>query len=205
MFRIINNNIFITRGETAVYDAVFVTRKGSPLVLTKPKNEDEKYYIEFVVRTNTENRINYLIRNFLEVSGVSDELDIHLFDSIDLIQYKYEDENDDWDMTPDDLKPMGDAKYKYINYLHFRVDLKNDQVSYRRWDEDKEEWVDYRFRIMMPFEYGDINSIKPDTYVYEINLLGGKPDPGKEPPIDITFKKTILVPHEFKVGGSIGE
>lgn len=197
MFRIINNNIFITRGETAVYDAVFVTRKGSPLVLTKPKDEDEKYYIEFVVRTNTENRVNYLIRNFLEVSGVSDELDIHLFDDIELIQYRYADE---WE-TP----PLVNEDVDYSNYLHFKVDPETDKVTYKRWDDDNEEWVDYRFRIMMPFEYGDINSIKPDTYVYEINLLAGKPNNDKNPPIDITFKKTILVPHEFKVGGSIGE
>lgn len=186
--------MFITRGETAVYDAVFVTRRGAPLVIAKPKDGDtEKYFIEFVVRKNTESRDSYLIRNFLSLTGIDRDLDIPLFDSIELIEYTG---NGVWDEAPEE---------EYENYLHYYVDLDTDKTSYKRWDDSKEKWVDYRFRISMPFDYEDINSVKPDTYVYEINLLAGKPNNDKEPPIEITFKKTLLVPHEFKVGGSIGE
>lgn len=192
MFKITNNNIFITRGETAVYDVVFVTRRGSPLILTKPKYINEKYYIEFVVRKNTENRTDYLIREFLELSD-----DIHLFDDIKIIPY---DVNDDWNEPP-----VKNEEEDYENYLHFKKDPVTEKIQYKRWDAEKEEWVDYRFRFMMPFEYADINSIKPDTYVYEINLLAGKLNDSKDSLIDISLKKTLLVPHEFKVGGSIGE
>lgn len=190
-FRITNNNVFITRGETAVYDAIFVTRRGTPLVMTKPKYDTEKYFVEFVVRKNTENRDSHLIRNFLSLTGNDSDLDIHLFDSIELIEYTG---NGVWDEPPET---------EYENYLHYYVDLDTDKTSYKRWNGS--EWVDYRFRISIPFEYADINSLKPDTYVYEINLIGGKENADKSPPIEISFKKNLLVPHEFKVGGSIGE
>lgn len=52
MYKIVNNKIYIGRGETPTYDVLVANRDGSPFKIFKTARdvEGDKTYIEFVVR-----------------------------------------------------------------------------------------------------------------------------------------------------------
>ena len=162
MYQVTNNNIYITRGETAVYDATIMTKKGAPLIIAPLENEE--YFIEFIVRPTAQDRTKTIFRVELDL------VDLHKFDRVTLIRHL-----DDWE---DAVDPESEFK----NYLHYHYDEETETYSYRRWDGLK--WVEYSFRIMFGFPYKTIDELKPGKYVYEINLFsrGGA----------IAFKKKFI-------------
>ena len=192
MFRIVNDNIFISRGETAFYNKKVIMRDGTPMIITTTLQNPT---IEFVVRPTAYSRgEDYIFRVWLRLTGTNPELDIKQFDSVEVIDYL----ETSWD---NDVPPTEGNE----NKLHRLIT--NNVATFRYYDYDLLEWVEYSFNIRFQFPYYSISQLEPNEYVYEISLLAGNltnNDPNQSPVIP-SFKYQILTPHLFKVGGSISE
>ena len=201
--RIVNNKIFIARGETPTYSASIVDRvTGAPLVIDKglySKTDGNKkvntLIIEFVVRDSAYSRANdfRLKYNLL----IEDHPNFHLFDSAEIREYSEISggENDEWldYITPEE---------GYANNLYHRIDSNED--NYYAYYEDG-HWVDYSFDFDVTFRYSETSVMEPKTYKYEITLLGGelKDNPGpSETIVDVVYYKPILELTDFVVEGS---
>lgn len=201
--RIVNNKIFIARGETPTYSASIIDRlTGAPLVIDRglyEKTDGDKtvntMIIEFVVRDSAYSRdddfrikYNLLIEN---------NPNFHVFDSAEIREYNdiSGGENSEWldDITPEE---------GYENNLYHRIDSNEDNF-YAYYSDGK--WVDYSFDFDVTFRYSETSVMEPKTYKYEVTLLGGalKDNPGPtETIVDVVYKKPILDLTDFVVEGS---
>lgn len=204
--RIVNNKIYIVKGETPTYSASVIDKDtGAPLIIDKglysEKPDGTKanvLILEFVVRDSAYSRKEdfKLKYNLL----IEQDPGFHLFDGSDVLSYNnlsggY---NEEWDnsVTP----TVG-----FENYLYRRTDSMNDNY-YAYYNEG--QWVEYSFDFDVTFRYDETSVMEPKTYKYEIALLGGalKDDPEKdETIIDVVYKKPILGLTDFIVEGSISE
>ena len=191
MYKIVNNKIYIGRGETPTYDVVVANRDGSPFKLFKTARdvEGDKSYIEFVVRKSIySDEITF--RYFI------DQSDKKVFDSDDIVSVE------------DVFNPVGPVEGKE-NYLHHLYKEEEDINEYKYWEDG--EWVDYEFRLTFPFQYGDTAYLENKTYWYEVTLIKGVlknplPESKQESPYtNISYKKILQDPIEFILGGSISE
>ena len=141
--RIVNNKIYIARGETPTYSASIIDKDtGAPLIIDKglyEKTDGVKkvntLILEFVVRDSAYSRdddfrIKYNL--LLEQNPY-----FHLFDGTDILSYNdisggY---NEEW---LDDVKPL----VGFENYLYRRTDDEED--NYYAYYEDG-KWVEYSF------------------------------------------------------------
>lgn len=195
MYKIVNNKIYIGRGETPTYDVLVANRDGSPFKIFKTARdvEGDKTYIEFVVRKSIYSD-DITFRYFI------DQKDKKVFDSDTII-------------LVDSFVGLGQPEVEFINHLHhtYYIDIvtKEEVNQYKYWDTDK--WVDYEFRLTFPFQYGDTAHLENKTYWYEVTLMKGVlknplPDNNKEfPYTSISYKKILQDPMEFILGGSISE
>ena len=202
--RIVNNKIYIARGETPTYSASIIDKDtGAPLVIDKglytEKPDGSKVntlILEFVVRDsaysrNDDFRLKY---NLL----IDQHPEFHLFDGTDILSYNkisggY---NEEW---LDDVTPA----VGYENYLYRRTD-NNDDNFYAYYASG--HWVEYSFDFDVTFRHQETSIMEPKTYKYEITLLGGSlkenPQPG-ETLVDVVYFKPILDLTDFIVEGSI--
>lgn len=195
MYKIVNNKIYIGRGETPTYDVLVANRDGSPFKIFKTARdvEGDKTYIEFVVRKSIYSD-DITFRYFI------DQSDKKVFDSDTII-------------LVDSFVGLGQPEVEFINHLHhtYYIDIvtKEEVNQYKYWDTDK--WVDYEFRLTFPFQYGDTAHLENKTYWYEVTVMKGVlknplPDNNKEfPYTSISYKKILQDPTEFILGGSISE
>lgn len=195
MYKIVNNKIYIGRGETPTYDVLVANRDGSPFKIFKTARdvEGDKTYIEFVVRKSIYSD-DITFRYFI------DQSDKKVFDSDTII-------------LVDSFVGLGQPEDEFINHLHhtYYIDIvtKEEVNQYKYWDTDK--WVDYEFRLTFPFQYGDTAHLENKTYWYEVTLMKGVlknplPDNNKEfPYTSISYKKILQDPIEFILGGSMSE
>ena len=190
MFRIVNDNIFISRGETAFYNKNVITRNGTPLIITTTLNNPT---IEFVVRPTAYSRgDDSIFRTWLRLTGITPDLDIKQFETVEVIDYL----ETSWD---NDVPPAEGNE----NKLHRLIT--NNVATFRYFDDVSNKWVEYSFNIRFQFPYYSTAQLEPNEYVYEITLLAGNltNDEPDQSPVEPSFKYPILTPHLFKVGGSI--
>lgn len=199
--RIVNNKIYIARGETPTYSASIIDKDtGAPLIIDKGLYEGgvSTLILEFVVRDSAYSRdddfrIKYNL--LLEQNPY-----FHLFDGTDILSYNdisggY---NEEWldTVTPTE---------GFENYLYRRTDAEED--NYYAYYEDG-KWVEYSFDFDVTFRHAETSIMEPKTYKYQVTLLGGAlkadPKPG-ETIVDVVYFKPILDLTDFIVEGSISE
>lgn len=197
--KIVNNKIYIARGETPTYSASIIDKDtGAPLIIDKGLYENgvSTLILEFVVRDSAYSRDNDFRLKYDLL--IEQHENFHLFDGTEILSYNdisggY---NDEW---LDDTHPLENLE----NYLYRRTDS-NDENFYAYYTDG--HWKEYSFDFDVTFRYQETSIMEPKTYKYEISLLGGtlktNPQPG-ETIIDIMYFKPILDLTDFIVEGSI--
>ena len=195
--KIVNNKIYIGRGETPTYDvSVIDVDSGAPFIIPVGV---KKPVIEFIVRPSIYDREDdYAFRTYIDVKNV------RRFDSD--VPVEYVDPDDAWD---NDNKPAE----KDINKL-FRLKIDDKTYEYRYYDESLDDdgkdsrWVKYDFRITFQFPYHATRLMDSKTYKYEVVLFDAEiaeDETGSTYLKDIIFKKFLRNATDFIVDGSLSE
>lgn len=202
--RIVNNRIYIVRGETPTYTASVVDKDtGAPLIIDKGVFADDMtMLVEFVVRKSAYSRADDVALKYDLLLGR--DINFHVFDDDVIKPYnaldanpRYVDGKFVWDNSKQPLP--GDE-----NRLHVYSD--NNEKFYLYYSEG--EWKDYEFTINVTFQYKHTSVLESKTYQYEITLLGGTLKTyyeDWETPVDPVYKKPLLGLTDFIVEGSISE
>lgn len=220
MYKIVNNNIYIARGETATYTVKVVDRAtGAPFILPP---EIRKAIVSFGVRRSDYIKDGFAIKKQLWLCGIDESLEdtpeiIDCTDQIKLdteIIYTYDPNDEAWaddydfintqtsEVQPNDIKALfrrllPDGTYEYMANLP----EKQDDESY------KPHWVPYDFTIRFPFLYGDTAQLSPKSYKYSMTIYGGNDLQLVDGEIDsatIDYKKP-LIDAQFIVEADINE
>lgn len=227
MYKIVNNNISITRGETATYNVKVIDKTtGAPFILPKsaPKGylDDvalSDFAIVFSVRRSDYIKDGYAMKKILWLCPInSGELGENEYDCSqytilldDTKIYNYLDTEDaDWD--PEyfgesgsrlDTK-TGDTQTKDLMAC-FRRQLPDGTYEYKYWN--KTAWIPYSFEIRFPFVYADTSTLSPKSYKYSMTIYGGNNltiEDGRVKEDTISYKKP-LVDANFIVEADINE
>lgn len=225
MYKIVNNNISITRGETATYNVKVIDKTtGAPFILPKsaPKGylDDaalSDFVIVFSVRRSDYIKDGYAMKKILWLCPInSGELGENEYDCSqytilldDTKIYNYLDD-DVWDPTyfgdsGSRLDPKtGDTQTKDLMAC-FRRQLPDGTYEYKYWN--KTAWIPYSFEIRFPFLYTDTSTLSPKSYKYSMTIYGGNNltiEDGKVKEDTISYKKP-LVDANFIVEADINE
>ena len=189
MYKIVNNNIYIARGETATYNVRLVDKAtGAPFIL--PKSEGNKFLVVFSVRRSDYIKDGYAIKKNI---WLSDDI---LLDTTDIDDYiggtsEWSDTNAPTDKTTKKL---------------YKRALPNGGYDYHYWDGAS--YVPYVFEIKFPFDYKDTAELSPKSYKYAMTIYGGSTltlnDDNTLDVNTITYKKP-LVDAQFIVEADINE
>ena len=203
--KIVNNNIYITRGETDTYNAKVINKDtGAPFILSKELLNGEnsgKFIVLFSVRRSEYVKDGSAIRKYLWLNNFEQTSDGEQYDiSNDIVlldKTKIEDYPDgaDWG-------EHGDAFIVQNNVL-YRRKTKLGTYDYRYYNGT--EWMPYSFVIKFPFLYRDTAELAPKAYRYAMTIYGGNnlviTEGGLE---NIDYKKP-LVDAQFVVEADINE
>lgn len=208
--RIVNNKIFIVRGETPTYSASIIDKEtGAPLIIDKAVVQPDKtkakrtMIIEFVVRDGVYNRDDNLRMKYNLI--LTEDVSYHVFDDSiirpynalgDIPRYDADSEKFIWN---DSIRPNAGDENRLHRYT--ASDKENYYIYY-----DGSKWVDYEFSFDVTFAYRDTSVMEAKTYVYEITLFGGdlKPNPAKwETIVTPIYMKPLLGATNFTVEESI--
>lgn len=228
MYKIVNNNILITRGETATYNVKLIDKAtGAPFILPPsvydPSEEDNtheisKFVIVFGVRRSDYIKDGYAVKKILWLCGIDDVTnlpeeqykctDVILLDDTKIYNYL----DDIWDpdyfgdsgerLDPDTL----DVQLKTRNVC-YRKKLTDGAYEYRYWNTETNTWTPYSFTIRFPFLYSDTAALSPKSYKYAMTIYGGNNleiVDGKLNENTIDYKKP-LVDAQFIVEADINE
>ena len=227
MYKIVNNNISITRGETATYNVKLIDKTtGAPYILPSEVWVDKeevdtedinKFIIVFSVRRSDYIKDGYAIKKFLWLCGIDDtaELpeeqyrcnDVILLDDTKIYDYDSSETlwSPDYDFTgnnqPDNIKALFRAKLADGTYQY------KANIPVKSGNTYTPNWVDYSFTIRFPFLYQDTATLSPKSYKYSMTIYGGSNltiEDGKIKEDTIDFKKPI-VDADFIVGADINE
>lgn len=178
--KIINNKIYISKGETPTYTANVIDKEtGAPLTISSGINNP---LIQFIVRPSIYSREDDFV--------MKEDM---LYDGKRFEQIKdYEEAF--WN---DDIPGESNILYR-------------KGLDYKFYNSETEKWEPYSFEISFQFPYSDTSKMEPKIYKYEITLFGGSLKPTeelayKETPINIDYKKPLLEATDFIVGGSLSE
>lgn len=199
--RIVNNRIYIARGETPTYSAAVIDKDtGAPLIVDAGMTDDHKrtMVIEFVVRDSAYSRDDdFKLRYYLMLE---EDVTYHVFDDDVIKDYPgtptFPNGTPVWDNTP----PSAGNE----NRLHRYSNRGDNFYCYY----SNGSWKDYEFAFDVTFTYDETSVMEPKTYQYEIALLGGDLKNAYEPhesPIKVIYKKPLLGLTDFVVEGSISE
>lgn len=170
MYKVVNNNIYITRGETATYNVRVIDKfTGAPFVLPKKQEDTDlnKFMILFGVRRSDYIKDGYAFKKYLEIT--SDNF-VLLNDTV-VLPYGSETGNDIWDNNLTVENPVEKVLYKRKTAT--------GGYDYRYWDPNKTDeetathWIPYEFVIRFPFTYNDTASLTPKAYKYAMTIYGG--------------------------------
>lgn len=177
--QIINNKIYIYRGETPVYKSRIINRDdGSPFMIL---SGIENPYIQFTVKKSLYDSTENLINIFTDVS------DKHVFPTSDVVDY----DEEDWD---DLIGPkIGDE---------LKLHRKLNDLTYAYYESG--EWIMYEFILTFPLERQYTDQLESREYWYDIALLGGELQEG-DVPVNVQYKQVLLKPNYFIVEGSVSE
>jgi hypothetical protein len=220
----VNNNIHITRGETATYDVKLIDKAtGAPFILPTTHwvdgtevdtNTTHKFVLMFGVRRSDYVKDGYAIRKFLWLCGSDSDIsdkpeyikcnDIVLLDDTEIEEYK--------DTIWLDSNPPKDLTRKIL----YKRKLDTGGYDYRYWNADSAytdstgttHWTPYSFTIRFPFFYSDTATLSPKSYKYAMTIYGGSTlsfdENNKIDERTITYKKP-LVDAQFIVEADINE
>ena len=218
MYKIVNNNISITRGETATYNVKVIDKTtGAPFILPKLS----KAIISFGVRRSDYIKDGFAIKKYLWLCGLNEDLtnkpeqldceDIIKLDTTIIYEYNSKDTawsadynfiGADGSKQPNDIKAL--FKYKLSDgtwQYKANIPTLDDNGTY------KPNWVDYSFTIKFPFLYADTSTLSPKSYKYSMTIYGGNEltiEDGKIKEDTISYKKP-LVDANFIVEADINE
>lgn len=226
MYKIVNNNISITRGETATYNVKVIDKiTGAPFILppsidvptdVSDTTELSKFVIVFSVRRSDYIKDGYAIKKILWLCGVDDVTNLppEQYKCTDVILledskiYNYLDAT--WDPnyfgeSGTRLDPeTGEYQHNSIKAC-YRKKLPDGTYEYKYWNET--EWIPYSFTIRFPFLYNDTATLSPKSYKYSMTIYGGNNltiEDGKILENTIDYKKP-LVDANFIVEADINE
>lgn len=184
MYKIVNNNISITRGETATYNVKVIDETtGAPFILP----DLERAIISFGVRRSDYINDGFAIKKILWICGLDDDIsnnpdEINCTYQIKLdttIIYDYDSSQEAWSSSYDFIGADGIAQPNDKKAL-FRYKLSDGKYQYKANLPVKQEggsyipnWVDYNFVIRFPFLYTDTATLSPKSYKYSITIYGG--------------------------------
>lgn len=206
--RIVNNKIYIIKGETPTYTASVIDKDtGAPLIIDKGLVDDtnvKSLVIEFIVRKSAYSRENDYALKYNLLLGR--DVTYHVFDDSKIASYN-------------DLgyEPSVDEETNAIIWNNNAVPKDGDENRLHRYTDngdnfycyyDNGAWKDYEFTFNVTFAYRDTSVLEPKVYQYEIALLGGtlKSSPAVgETILNIYYKKPLLGLTDFIVEGSISE
>lgn len=218
MYKIVNNNIHITRGETATYNVSVIDKAtGAPFIL--PKNvtvgnaettATDKFLAVFSVRKSDYIKDGYALKKYIwfcGFNGVEDNTqyncsdEIELLESTDILDYP----GDIWDDTTMSTNPP-------VSRVLYRRKTATGGYDYRYWDASKvssdetpTHWIPYSFTIRFPFLYNDTATLSPKAYKYAMTIYGGNNlEVGPDGLVGIDYKKP-LVDAQFIVEADINE
>ena len=173
MYKIINQKIILTRGESATFDAEFRDSDGAPTrIPAQNANGDpmSNTYIEFIVRETRFENSDIVFKLTFEPDP-----DFKYFTDLKIY---------DWDgVAGFETGPTGteeDALYRYDN---------NGVIEYAYVDNGA--WVEYNFPLKFEFMRDYTEDVEPGKYWYEIAFFGDN------------YKKTLVDAKVFEIGGSI--
>lgn len=221
MYRIVNNNIHIARGETATYNVKLIDKAtGAPFILPKNvstgQNEEDalrpdNFLAVFSVRRSDYIKDGYAIKKYLwfcGFNGVSDCVqhdcsnDIATLNSTEILVYGQDDGTDVWDNRTTVPNPEEKVLYKRKTAT--------GTYDYRYWDSENTgtdglHWIPYEFVIRFPFLYTDTATLSPKAYRYAMTIYGGNNlAVTNDGLIGIDYKKP-LVDAQFIVEADINE
>lgn len=172
IMRIVNNNIYITRGETATYTAKVIDKAtGAPFILSKELVDGQmttRFLIKFSVRKSEYVKDGTEPTKYLWLSGYSGESGdtqynigegFVLLDSTEVIDYPAA----DWGEHGEGFVVKNNVLYKRLTAL--------GTYEYAYYDGAK--WNTYEFKISFPFLYGDTSDMAPKAYKYAMTIYGG--------------------------------
>ena len=218
MYKIVNNNISITRGETATYNVKVIDKTtGAPFILPKLS----KAIISFGVRRSDYIKDGFAIKKYLWLCGLNEDITNkpEQLDCEDIIKldttiiYEYNSKDTAWSadynfIGADGLKQPNDIK------ALFKYKLSDGTWQYKAniptldaGGAYKPNWVDYSFTIKFPFLYTDTSTLSPKSYKYSMTIYGGNEltiEDGKIKEDTISYKKP-LVDANFIVEADINE
>lgn len=191
--KIVNDNIYIVKGETPTYDVSVVDDKtGAPLIVSTLPDDvaNPGYVIQFNVSPSVyADRNKYVFNNYLLLGE-----DFHTFPTTKIEDY---DGGPEWDVNYSFSGKDREALFRK------EIVANSDEWEYKYFENGA--WHDYELRISFMFPYEATSKMEPKTYKYAVTLFGGtKKDVvyAGENPINITYKKPLIESSDFIVGGS---
>lgn len=203
--KIVNNKIYINKGETPTYNVAVIDRDtGAPFrIPVLPDGKARQWIVEFIVRPSIYDREDdyvfkaLLLRN--DKQFTTDKIETYHRNSDNETLW-----NSQYDFEAYGQQDTRDALFRGETVLGSGV------WEYAYFENG--EWKPYEFRInfMFPYQYTSVMEAK--TYKYEIVLFGGvetsKIDDisfDVDLPMTIEYKKFLLDSTDFVVGGSLSE
>lgn len=217
--KIVNNRIYISKGETSTYEANVIDKDtGAPFIIPSGVNNP---VIEFIVRPSIYDRKDDFV--FKCYISYSDKKAEHDFGDTAVQTYTVTSEADnEWSNEYDFRDVNGDDQPQNALFRK-EIAVGSDTWEYRYFDPnatgtgDDYKWIPYEFKIIFPFPYEATSLMEPKPYKYEVTLFGAdiEPTPASStvriPPddmyklVNISHKIPLLEATDFNVGGSLSE
>ena len=180
--KIINDNIYIGRGETATYDVDVIDNKtGYPYTIPGLVNP----FIEFSVKKSPFDK-EAVFRQYIDMSSLKNI--------------------EGWDGVRTYTTGMSAAEAtQNVLYRYQAEGVYTNKYYY----SDGTNWIEYKFNITFQFPYDKVSKFEVKTYKYQIHILDGTTNMSgntdESPFTAITYCVPLNDPHDFTVGGSLSE
>ena len=217
--RIVNDRIYIDKGETPTYDVNVIDRNtGAPFVL--PSGIDNPV-IEFVVRQSIYDRKeDFVFKCYITYAEKKAE---HDFGDTTIQTYTVTGTEDNYWDNDYGFKDANGNDQPQNALFRKEVVIGSDEWEYRYYNPDATgtgddyKWIPYEFKIIFPFPYEATSLMEAKVYKYEVVLFGADITPTpttsyvRTPPdeayslTNISYKKPLLSATDFIVGGSLSE
>lgn len=167
--KLINNEIYIQRGESFTIDRTIVNRDGSPYIIS---SELKNPYFLITVSTNKREQLDREVYNYW--------LDLSKFPRFEHTQIQQLELSGDTEWPePDD---------SFLNAVY--TDKHKEQYKYY----SDGEWKDYRCRIIKLFNTNDTMKWVSQEYVYSISLVSGTKSLNGDRPLSEYDNVQIILP-----------
>lgn len=218
MFHIVNNKIYMSRGETPTFKTYILDIDGAPYRVSSGIGD---VVVSFTIRDNiwaTGDNYSFAFNAIYSSELLSGAEQIHTFDDLEVGDYNdlYDDQGGTgtvvWDNT---IIPEEISETITTSNLYKLTDI-NGNSTYRYYDSEAVEvigstdykWIEYDFIFGFTFPYEATKALENKTYYYDIILYSGTLNADFSdgfPLANIDFKKQLLSPTDFIVGGSLNE